>query len=244
MCSPAGRGRIAKPGFWHRALALRIPRAAVWRAAFRQPCSARAAQRDRRDVIEHFQGTRSDTFPTCSPAYPAIARATPRRAGIIQPGRLANGRRAACSVRTATACPGARRTYGGAVRIDDAARLDHRPSAVGPPNAAATGRRLPFAGQFTDGQIVLPHPQGAAAHCRQFDQWRFPVSLAVFVALIALVCWFAVRAWHSGRCNLWRRPRKPSAATSATRPRHRRPEQKSARRRWPSTPCRNACANS
>ena len=79
-------------------------------------------------------------------------------------------------------------------QIDSAAGLTADPSAAsGPLNAAAAAADAwPFAGNSTDGEsFCLIHKGPRRRHSSISGD--SPVSLAVFVTLIALVCWFAVR---------------------------------------------------
>lgn len=75
------------------------------------------------------------------------------------------------------------------VRIDGAVRVSKRVERSSPPGALMLAVR----GTFADGsefcivhqvQRRIPHP---------IEQWRFPLNLAIFVALIALLSGFAVR---------------------------------------------------
>ena len=127
--------------------------------------------------------------------------------------------------RTATACPGLaepwrRRPYRqrgpGSTRPTRLLRPARR-------TRRRSRRRLLFRGQFTDGESFCLIHRGVA-HAATVRSVAIPgqpggVRHADRAGLL-------VRRppGTPGRCNAWRRPRKPSAATSATRPRHRRPE--------------------
>lgn len=81
-------------------------------------------------------------------------------------------------------------------------RMDDRPlPGSGPGTGMGRGMEagpqhrpsLAVRGRFADGEafcIVHEAPRRVPA---PIEQWRFPASLALFVALIALVCWLAVR---------------------------------------------------
>lgn len=187
-----------KPRFLPASLALRIFLVLLFGVLLSAVLAFSLAQRDRRDVIEHFQGR--EATQRFSDVLRLLAQLSPaqRRVALapFNPAdwRMAEG--AACSGHELPLlAQGLAERLGGAVRIDSAARLDPPdPSAAsGPPNAPPQPPTLAVRGQFTDGESFCLIHKGPRRMPPQFDQWRFPVSLAVFVTLIALVCWFAVR---------------------------------------------------
>lgn len=83
----------------------------------------------------------------------------------------------------------------GMVQLEAAMRFGPRPESA-PPRPQAGPPRAPtlaVRGRFADGAAFCIVHQGQRRPPAPIEQWRFPASLALFVALIALVCWLAVR---------------------------------------------------
>lgn len=150
------------------------------------------AQRDRRDVIAHFHGREAaqrfaDVLRLLAP-LPAGER---RKA-------IAGFARDEWQIGGATACdaptaPHLRQNLAeriaDIVTIEEAVRFPHARDAGDMPRPPALGVRV----RFADGDAFCLLHQGQRRMPPQIEQWRFPTSLALFVALIALVAWFAVR---------------------------------------------------
>lgn len=147
------------------------------------------AQRDRRDVIEHFHGR--EAVQRIADMLRLLANLpASQRQPALTPFSLDEWRLSdldACSGRPAPhLAQGLTDQLSGSMRIDSAARLDPMGEAPRPPTLAVRG-------QFADGSSFCLIHKGQRRVPPQIEQWRFPVSLGLFVVLIALVCWFAVR---------------------------------------------------
>ena len=147
------------------------------------------AQRDRRHVIEHFHGREAvqrvaDMLRLLATLPPAQRRAT---LGALNPAEWRLGDSQQCSGQPAPHLEqGLKDRLGERMVIASAMRLEPLPQ---PPHPPILGVR----GNFADGEAFCLVHQGQRRMPPQIEQWRFPASLALFVALIALVCWFAVR---------------------------------------------------
>jgi signal transduction histidine kinase len=153
------------------------------------------AQRDRRDVIAHFHGREaSQRFADTLRLLAALPREQ-RRAAVsgFNPGEWRLAPPEACDGLPAPHLgQGLSERIAGIVAIDTTVRFpraragDEPPGPPGPPLLGVRGR-------FADGEAFCLLHQGQRRMPPQIEQWRFPGSLALFVALIALVAWFAVR---------------------------------------------------
>ncbi len=152
------------------------------------------AQQDRREVIAHFHARetaqRAADLLRVLAALPPEQR--PRALADLNPNEWRNAPLEACSGRAAPILRqsleervGERISIEAAVRLPMAENNGSRP----PPRPPAIAVR----GQFPDGQTFCIVHQSQRRMPPQIEQWRFPLNLAVFVALIALVCWLAVR---------------------------------------------------
>ena len=147
------------------------------------------AQRDRRDVIEHFHGREAvqriaDMLRLLSnlPASQRLSTLAPFSQDEWRLSPLD-----ACAGRPAPhLAQGLTDRLSGSIRINSAVRLDPMGEAPRPPTLAVRG-------QFADGSDFCLIHKGQRRVPPQIEQWRFPISLGLFVALIALVCWLAVR---------------------------------------------------
>jgi len=154
------------------------------------------AQRDRREVIAHFHGREAaqriaDTLRVLAP-LPAVQRARAFDGFTRNEWRFAPA--AECRGRPA---PHLAEAIG--ERIGDAATLDRVFRQLPPDGESgdASGPPAPppiaVLGRFADGEPFCLLHRGQRRVPPPIEQWRFPVSLALFLALIALVAWFAVR---------------------------------------------------
>lgn len=147
------------------------------------------AQRDRRHVIEHFHGRESAQRIADMLRMLATLPAAQRRTslGTFNPAEWRLMDPEQCRGKAAPNLEqGLRDRLGESISIAFAVRLEPVSELPRPP---AVGVRATFA----DGENVCLMHQGQRRMPPQIDQWRFPASLSMFVALIALVCWFAVR---------------------------------------------------
>lgn len=147
------------------------------------------AQRDRREVIAHFHGREgvqrfSDMLRLLGNLPPA------QRQAALAPFNPDEWRLAAAERCTGTAAElllqGLRDKLGGTVAVSGAFRIDSTEEPPLPPTLAVQG-------SFPDGEPFCLMHRAQRRMPPQIEQWRFPVSLAAFVGLIALVSWFAVR---------------------------------------------------
>ncbi|MCP5268610.1 MAG: HAMP domain-containing protein [Zoogloeaceae bacterium] len=156
------------------------------------------AQNDRRQVIEHFHGRE---------AVQRIADMLRLLSSLPQDERskaMADFNPAEWRLDQPTACVGqpaphlaqglSERLSGklrinAAMRVLPAGRMQNMP----PPIHPARQPIVAVSGNFADGQPFCIVHQGQRRIPPQIEQWRFPVSLAIFVALIGVVSWFAVR---------------------------------------------------
>lgn len=147
------------------------------------------AQRDRRDVIEHFQGR--EAAQRIADMLRLLSRLSPdQRQSVLAPFNQEMwrmGRPENCNGRPAPhLAQGLADRLQDTVRINKAFRLDATGEMPHPPTLAVSGK-------FADGNLFCLVHKGERHLPPQIEQWRFPVSLGLFVLLIALVCWVAVR---------------------------------------------------
>lgn len=147
------------------------------------------AQRDRRAVIEHFHGR--EAVQRIADMLRLLANLPPaQRSTVLAPFKPTEWRLAStdeCAGRPAPhLTQGLTERLAGTLTIDDATRFDATEEAPRPPTLAVRGR-------FADGSDFCLVHKGERRIPPQIEQWRFPVSLALFVLLIALLSWFAVR---------------------------------------------------
>lgn len=181
-----------KPDFSAVSLTLRIFLVLLIGVSAAAALTFMLAQRDRRDVIAHFHGREAaqrfaDVLRLLAPLPP-----DERRRAIAgfprEEWQLGNAH--ACD---APAAPHLRQSLvertADIVTIEQAFRFPHARDAADMPRPPLLGVRV----RFADGDAFCLLHQGQRRMPPQIEQWRFPTSLAVFVALIALVAWFAVR---------------------------------------------------
>ena len=147
------------------------------------------AQRDRREVIAHFHGR--EAAQRIADMLRVLGALPPdRRAAVVASLNPEEWRLASADTCNGGPAPhlkqGLDERLGGAVRIERATRFDADDDQPGPPALAVSGR-------FSDGEPFCLVHQGKRRVPPQIEQWRFPASLVLFVGLIALVAWFAVR---------------------------------------------------
>lgn len=147
------------------------------------------AQRDRREVIAHFHGR--EGVQRLSDMLRLLASAPPdQRLSLLAPfnpdeWQLATFNR--CNGDPAPALAHALNDrVGNSLRVSAAYRSDGADEPPRPPLLSVRGR-------FADGQDFCLVHRSQRRMPPQIEQWRFPLGLAAFVALIALVSWFAVR---------------------------------------------------
>jgi signal transduction histidine kinase len=147
------------------------------------------AQRDRRAVIEHFHGR--EAVQRIADMLRLLANLPQaQRNTALSPFNPVEWRLTStdeCSGRPAPhLTQGLTDRLAGTLTIDNASRFDTTEQMPIPPTLAVRGH-------FADGsEFCLVH-KGERRVPPQIEQWRFPVSLGLFVLLIALVSWFAVR---------------------------------------------------
>ena len=147
------------------------------------------AMRDRRHVIEHFHGREAVQRVADMLRLLATLPAAQRRAtlGTFNPVDWRLAEIGQCSGQHAPHLEqGLKDRLGQAMVIESAVRLEPQPEPPTPPILGVRGR-------FADGEAFCLVHQGQRRMPPQIEQWRFPVNLSMFVVLIALVCWFAVR---------------------------------------------------
>lgn len=152
------------------------------------------AQRDRREVIAHFHGREavqrvSDMLRLLS-TLPAAQRIPALRDFSPDEWRLA-------PLDECSGAPAPHLLQGLTDRLARTHRIDgafrqRQPddTATGPP---ARPPQVAVIGSFGDGTPFCLIHQGQRRMPPQIEQWRFPASIGLFVALIALIAWFAVR---------------------------------------------------
>lgn len=153
------------------------------------------AQRDRREVIAHFHGREavqrvSDMLRLLS-TLPAAQRIPALRDFSPDEWRLAPLEECA-GAPAPHLMQGLTERLARTHRIDGAFRQrqsDDTPAA-GPPTRPP---RVAVIGSFGDGTPFCLIHQGQRRMPPQIEQWRFPASIGLFVALIALIAWFSVR---------------------------------------------------
>lgn len=79
------------------------------------------------------------------------------------------------------------------VQIETAVHFGQHMNNRENPGRGMMSPRFAMRGQFADGEHFCIVHQGQRRPPTPIEQWRFPVSLVLFVLLIALVCWLAVR---------------------------------------------------
>ena len=147
------------------------------------------AQRDRRDVIEHFHGR--EAVQRIADMLRALSNlSSEQRMAVLAPFNRDEWRMSGQEECTGRLAPhltqGLAERLAGSIRIDSAFRLDAAGEMPRPPTLAVRG-------QFADGNSFCLVHKGQRRMPPQIEQWRFPVSLGLFVLLIAIVCWIAVR---------------------------------------------------
>ncbi len=151
------------------------------------------AQRDRREVIAHFHAR--ETAQRVSDLLNLLALLpAERRWQALDELSRDEWRLAPADACTGLPAPhlahGLEERLSAKVRLDAAMRIVRRPGpGGGPPGPPALAVR----GSFADGAAFCLVHQSQRRAPPQIEQWRFPLSLTLFVALIALVSWFAVR---------------------------------------------------
>lgn len=147
------------------------------------------AQRDRREVIAHFHARETAQRVSDLLNLLAMLPAEKRQQALdelshdewrLAPADACNGPRASLLAR------GLEERLSAKVRLDAAVRVPQRRERMAPPALAVRG-------SFADGSAFCIVHQSPRRISQPIEQWRYPFSLALFVALIALLSWFAVR---------------------------------------------------
>lgn len=150
------------------------------------------AQRDRREVIAHFHGREaSQRFADTMRLLASLPREQRRQAlsgfnrdewRIVAPEN--------CSGLPAPhLAQGLAERIGSTITVEATVRFPPQDAASEPPGPPLLGVR----GRFADGDAFCLLHQGQRRVPPPIEQGRFPLSLALFVVLIACVAWFAVR---------------------------------------------------
>ncbi|MFC5301017.1 ATP-binding protein [Azospira restricta] len=153
------------------------------------------AQQDRREVIAHFHARENaqriaDLLRMLATLPPAQRR---KALDELNPAEWRALPLADCAGRPAPVlAQGLEERLAGRVGIDAAVRLPP-PADASPQHPPPRPPAVAVRGRFADGETFCIVHQGQRRPPPQIEQWRFPLNLALFVALIALVCWLAVR---------------------------------------------------
>ncbi|MBI2305728.1 MAG: HAMP domain-containing protein [Rhodocyclales bacterium] len=152
------------------------------------------AQQDRREVIAHFHARENaqriaDLLRMLATLPPAQRR---KAVDELNPAEWRAMPLAGCAGRPAPVlAQGLEERLGGRVTIEAALRLP--PPEASPQHPPPRPPAVAVRGRFADGEPFCITHQGQRRPPPQIEQWRFPLNLALFVTLLALVCWLAVR---------------------------------------------------